>query len=37
MIDLSNIKAIGVHVHAEVSCPHPEVPGMGQFFDAASV
>ena len=36
MIDLSKIKAIDVHVHAEVSCHDPEDPVMGQFFDAAS-
>lgn len=35
-IDLSRIKAIDVHVHAEVSCHNPEDPVMGQFFDAAS-
>ena len=35
-IDLSKIRAIDVHVHAEVSCHDPEDPIMGQFFDAAS-
>ena len=35
-IDLGTIKAIDVHVHAEVSCHDPEDPVMGQFFDAAS-
>ena len=35
-IDLSKIKAIDVHVHAEVSCHDPEDPVMGQYFDAAS-
>jgi len=35
-IDLSKIRAIDVHVHAEVSCHDPEDPVMGQFFDAAS-
>jgi uncharacterized protein len=35
-IDLSRIKAIDVHVHAEASCHDPEDPVMGQFFDAAS-
>ncbi|WP_326493089.1 amidohydrolase family protein [Novosphingobium sp. SL115] len=35
-IDLSKIKAIDVHVHAEISCHDPEDPVMGQFFDAAS-
>jgi len=35
-INLSQIKAIDVHVHAEVSCHDPEDPVMGQFFDAAS-
>lgn len=37
MIDLTNIRAIDVHVHAEVSCHDPEDPLMGRFFDAASV
>jgi uncharacterized protein len=36
MIDLSKIRAIDVHVHAEVSCHDPEDPVMGKFFDAAS-
>lgn len=36
MIDLSAIRAIDVHVHAEVSCHDPEDPVMGKFFDAAS-
>ncbi|MBN9506797.1 MAG: amidohydrolase [Altererythrobacter sp.] len=35
-MDLSKIRAIDVHVHAEVSCHDPEDPVMGQFFDAAS-
>ena len=35
-IDLSKIRAIDVHVHAEVSCHDPEDPVMAQFFDAAS-
>ena len=35
-IDLSKIRAIDVHVHAEVSCHDPEDPVMGEFFDAAS-
>jgi len=35
-IDLTKIRAIDVHVHAEVSCHDPEDPVMGQFFDAAS-
>jgi len=35
-IDLAKIKAIDVHVHAEVSCHDPEDPVMGKFFDAAS-
>ena len=35
-IDLAKIKAIDVHVHAEVSCHDPEDPAMGQYFDAAS-
>src|SRR5882724_12868128 len=36
VIDLSKIRAIDVHVHAEVSCHDPEDPVMGKFFDAAS-
>jgi predicted TIM-barrel fold metal-dependent hydrolase len=36
MIDLAAIRAIDVHVHAEVSCHDPEDPVMGQYFDAAS-
>jgi uncharacterized protein len=36
VIDLSNITAIDMHVHAEVSCHDPEDPVMGKFFDAAS-
>ena len=35
-IDLKKIKAIDVHVHAEVSCHDPEDPVMSEFFDAAS-
>ena len=35
-IDLTKIKAIDVHVHAEVSCHDPEDPVMSAFFDAAS-
>lgn len=35
-IDLSKIKAIDVHVHAEVSCHDPEDPVMSEYFDAAS-
>ena len=35
-IDLTKIRAIDVHVHAEVSCHDPEDPVMGKFFDAAS-
>ena len=35
-IDLQKIKAIDVHVHAEVSCHDPEDPVMAEFFDAAS-
>lgn len=35
-IDLAKIRAIDVHVHAEVSCHDPEDPVMGKFFDAAS-
>ncbi len=36
MIDLNKIRAIDMHVHAEVSCHDPEDPIMGKFFDAAS-
>ena len=36
MIDLSKIKAIDIHTHAEVSCNDPEDPIMGKFLDAAS-
>ena len=35
-INVETIRAIDVHVHAEVSCHDPEDPVMGQFFDAAS-
>jgi len=35
-IDLDKIRAIDVHVHAEISCHDPEDPVMGEFFDAAS-
>jgi len=35
-INLNRIKAIDVHVHAEISCHDPEDPVMGRFFDAAS-
>lgn len=35
-IDSAAIRAIDVHVHAEVSCHDPEDPVMGKFFDAAS-
>lgn len=35
-VDLNVIKAIDVHVHAEISCHDPEDPVMGHFFDAAS-
>ena len=35
-IDVKAIRAIDVHVHAEVSCHDPEDPVMAQFFDAAS-
>ena len=35
-IDLARIRAIDVHVHADVSCHDPEDPVMGRFFDAAS-
>ncbi len=36
MIDLSKVRAIDVHVHAEVSCHDPEDPVMSKYFDAAS-
>src|SRR6516164_8385251 len=36
MIELSRIRAIDVHVHADVSCHDPEDPVMGRFYDAAS-
>ena len=36
MIDLSKVRAIDMHVHAEVSCHDPEDPVMARFFDAAS-
>ena len=36
MIDVDKVKAIDVHVHAEVSCHDPEDPVMGKFFDFAS-
>ncbi len=36
MIDPQKVRAIDVHVHAEVSCTDPEDPVMGKFFDAAS-
>jgi len=36
MIDLAKVRAIDVHVHAEVSCHDPEDPVMGRFYDAAS-
>lgn len=35
-VDLARIRAIDVHVHADVSCHDPEDPVMGRFFDAAS-
>ncbi|WP_427965905.1 amidohydrolase family protein [Altererythrobacter sp.] len=35
-IDIDKIRAIDVHVHAEVSCHDPEDAVMGKFFDAAS-
>ena len=34
-MDLSNIKAIDVHVHAEVSCHDQEAPVTGKLFAAA--
>ena len=35
-MDLTKLKAIDVHVHAEVSCHDPEDPIMGRFFDATT-
>ena len=35
-MDITKLKAIDVHVHAEVSCHDPEDPVMAEFFDAAS-
>jgi uncharacterized protein len=35
-MDLTKLKAIDVHVHAEVSCHDPEDPIMGKFFDATT-
>jgi predicted TIM-barrel fold metal-dependent hydrolase len=35
-VDLSKLKAIDVHVHAEVSCHDPEDPRMGEFLDYAT-
>jgi hypothetical protein len=32
-MDVSKLKAIDIHVHAEVSCHQPEDPIMGEFFD----
>jgi len=31
VIDLSRVRAIDVHVHADVSCHDPEDPVMGRF------
>jgi uncharacterized protein len=36
-MDLTKLKAIDVHVHAEISCHHPEDPIMAKYFDAASL
>ena len=35
-MDISAIKAIDIHTHAEVSCHDPEDPIMGKFFDATT-
>ena len=35
-IDLAKIRAIDVHVHAEVSGHNPKDPVIGQLFDVAS-
>lgn len=35
-MDLTKLKAIDIHTHAEVSCCQPEDPIMGKFLDAAS-
>jgi hypothetical protein len=34
--DFARLKAIDVHVHAEISCCDPEDPILGEFFDASS-
>ena len=36
MINPSDVLAIDIHTHAEVSCRHPEDPVMGKFFDATT-
>lgn len=35
-MDLSALKAIDIHTHAEVSCCQPEDPVMGEFYDFAT-
>lgn len=35
-MDLTKLKAIDIHVHAEVSCHDPEDPRMGEFLDYAT-
>lgn len=34
--DFAKLKAIDIHVHAEISCCQPEDPIMGGFYDAAT-
>lgn len=36
-MDASRLKAIDIHVHAEVSCHDPEDPLFGEFLDAATL
>jgi hypothetical protein len=35
-MDLARLKAIDIHVHAEISCHDPEDPILGEFFDAST-
>lgn len=36
MMDVARLKAIDIHVHAEVSCHDPEDPIFGEFLDAST-
>lgn len=36
VMDISKLRAIDIHTHAEVSCREPEDPVMGEFYDYAS-